>query len=290
MSKLDIEFKNNIRLILEHGEQVYNRTGIDTITYPGIVIRHDMAEGFPLLTLRKLPIKSAFVEMEGFIHGETDKQWYQQRDCHFWDYWCSPDSIPPTINKNTQEYKDWMKSENNLGPIYGAQWRNFSNSNENLEFVVDQLNNIVNTLKTDPSSRRMVCSAWNPLVLKSMALPPCHFSWQVNVVNNKLNLFFHQRSCDFILGNNLVGYGLLLKLLALEGGFEEGVLFATYNDCHIYKNHIDGAKTLLGRDTTHLNPTLDILNFTSIFNWKHSDFKLNNYFPIEPNIKFPVAI
>lgn len=290
MSKLDIEFKNNIRLILEQGEQVYNRTGIDTITYPGIVIRHDMAEGFPLLTLRKLPIKSAFVEMEGFIHGETDKQWYQQRDCHFWDYWCSPDSIPPTINKNTQEYKDWMKSENNLGPIYGAQWRNFSNSNENLEFVVDQLNNIVNTLKTDPSSRRMVCSAWNPLVLKSMALPPCHFSWQVNVVNNKLNLFFHQRSCDFILGNNLIGYGLLLKLLALEGGFEEGVLFATYNDCHIYKNHIDGAKTLLDRDTTHLNPTLDILNFTSIFNWKHSDFKLNNYFPIEPNIKFPVAI
>lgn len=295
MSKLDIDFKDSIKCILYGGTRVENRTGIDTITYPGIMIRHDMADGFPLLTLRKIPIRSAFVEMEGFIHGITSKDWYKERGCHFWDHWCRPSAIEKyNLKYGSEESKKKMWDEDDLGPIYGAQWRGF-NSNCNVEDeryynVKDQLKIIVDTLHKNPSSRRMVCSAWNINAIEQMALPPCHFAWQVNVVNDKLNLFFHQRSCDFMLGNNLVGYGLLLKLLALEGDFEEGMLIATYNDCHIYVNHLDGAETLLGRDTTHLNPTVDILNFSTIFNWKHSDYVLNNYFPIEPNIKFPVAI
>ena len=175
-----------------------------------------------------------------------------------------------------------MASIDELGPIYGYQWRCFNG--------VDQLKYIINELKNNPTSRRMVCSAWNPEDLYKMALPPCHFTWQVTVTNNKLNLFFNQRSCDFILGNNLVGYGLLLKLLALECGYEEGMLIAMYNDCHIYQNHMEGVKELLSRDGYDRLPQLRIKNFRSIFGWNNFDFELLNYFFVEPQIKFPVAI
>ena len=213
MSKLDDKFKSIVQTIIDNGTKVHNRTGIDTITYPGVMIRHNMSDGFPLLTLRRIPYKSAFAEMEGFIKGITNKRWYIEHNCHFWDQWCSPiefdHSNPyPDVKYGDKKAFDIMKSIEDLGPIYGFQWRCFNGA--------DQLKNIVYDLKNNPTSRRMVCSAWNPNELHKMALPPCHFTWQVTVTNNKLNLFFNQRSCDFILGNNLVGYGLLLKLLALS--------------------------------------------------------------------------
>lgn len=287
MSKLDRDFKSIIRLILDNGVKVHNRTGIDTITYPGIMIHHNMSNGFPLLTLRRIPYKSAFAEMEGFIKGITNKRWYIANVCHFWDNWCSPTEFNkansnPNVKYGDKEAFDLMKSIDELGPIYGYQWRNFNGT--------DQLKNIVSELKTNPTSRRMVCSAWNPLQLKEMALPPCHFTWQITVTDNKLNLFFNQRSCDFILGNNLVGYGLLLKLLALEGGYEEGMLVAIYNDCHIYENHLEGVYKLLERESEYDLPSLEIPHFKSIFEWRCTEFELENYNYIEPNIKFPVAI
>lgn len=283
MSTLDQKFNNVISTIITNGITVKNRTGIDTITYPGVIIRHDMEEGFPLLTIRRIPYKSAFTEMEGFINGITDKQWYKDRKCHFWDYWCNPLKLENSnIIYGSDEAKNIMFNETDLGHIYGYQWRNFNG--------VDQLSEIINTLKTNPNSRRMVCSAWNPSELNCMALPPCHFAWQVTVTNNKLNLFYMQRSCDWILGNNLVGYGLLLKLLALESGFKEGMLIGTFNDCHIYVNHVDGAKQLLNQLTNKTLPTLKINNFTSIFNWKATNCIINNYNPSNLDIKFSVAI
>lgn len=287
MSKLDETYKSIIQTIIDKGTIAHNRTGIDTITYPGVMIRHDMSEGFPLLTLRRIPYRSAFVEMEGFIHGVTDKKWYKENGCHFWDQWCSPVEFNllnnnPDIKYGDKSANDLMASIDELGPIYGYQWRCFNG--------VDQLKYIINELKNNPTSRRMVCSAWNPEDLYKMALPPCHFTWQVTVTNNKLNLFFNQRSCDFILGNNLVGYGLLLKLLALECGYEEGMLIAMYNDCHIYQNHMEGVKELLSRDGYDRLPQLRIKNFRSIFGWNNFDFELLNYFFVEPQIKFPVAI
>ena len=287
MSKLDETYKTIIQIIIDRGTVAHNRTGIDTITYPGVVIRHDMSEGFPLLTLRRIPYRSAFAEMEGFIQGITNKRWYIANSCHFWDNWCSPDEFNKTNSNPRIKYGDkesfgLMLTIDELGPIYGYQWRNFNG--------IDQLKNIVNELKNNPTSRRMVCSAWNPKDLNKMALPPCHFTWQVTVTNNKLNLFFNQRSCDFILGNNLVGYGLLLKLLALECGYEEGMLIAMYNDCHIYQNHMEGVKELLSRDGYDELPTLEIPHFKSIFEWRCTEFELNNYKYIEPQIKFPVAV
>lgn len=279
MSFLDKQFINIVNTILKEGSYQKNRTGIDTITYPGVMIRHNMDDGFPLLTLRRIPYKSAFVEMYGFIHGITDKQWYKDNNCHFWDYWCSPKKIQGNTN-----IKEQMYIENDLGPIYGSQWRNFNSSG------YDQFLKIVNDLKNNNISRRMLCSAWNPNELHNMALPPCHFAWQVNVVNNKLNLFFHQRSCDFVLGNNLVGYGLLLSLLAKEANLNAGMLIATYNDCHIYVNHIEGVNKLLNRSTDKQLPTLKLNHNCSILEWKPSDCILLNYEYHSPQIKFPVAV
>ena len=287
MSKLDEIYKSVIQTIIDKGVTAHNRTGIDTLSYSGVMIRHDMSDGFPLITLRRIPYKSAFAEMEGFIKGITNKRWYIEHNCHFWDQWCSPiefnRSNPyPDVKYGDRRAFDVMKSIEDLGPIYGFQWRCFNG--------VDQLKNIVYDLKNNPTSRRMVCSAWNPKDLHQMALPSCHFTWQVTVTNNKLNLFFNQRSCDFILGNNLVGYGLLLKLMALESGYEEGILVAMYNDCHLYENHMYGIKELLSRESNYDLPKLTIQNFKSIFDWKCTDYVLENYNYIEPQIKFPVAI
>lgn len=278
MSFLDKTFQENLELILTKGYKKEDRTGTGTISFPGVMIRHDMSDGYPLLTLRKVPFKSPAIELEGFIKGITSKKWYKERGCNYWNQWCNPQVVPYNTDNDT---KKKMEECDDLGKIYGYQWRNFKG--------VDQLKNIVNTLKKDPNNRRMVCSAWVPDQLNEMALPPCHFAWQVNVTDGKLNLFYYMRSVDFVLGNDLNTYGLLLHLLAKESNLKEGMLVGFFADAHIYLNHIDGIKELLNRNPTGNLPTIKTDNFKSIYDWQYSDTILLDYQPL-PNVKFEVAV
>ena len=278
MSFLDKTFQENLELILTKGYKKEDRTGTGTISFPGVMIRHDMSDGYPLLTLRKVPFKSAAIELEGFIKGITSKQWYKERGCNYWNQWCNPQEVAYGTDVDT---KKKMEECDDLGKIYGYQWRNFKG--------VDQLKNIVNTLKKDTNNRRMVCSAWAPDQLNEMALPPCHFAWQVNVTDGKLNLFYYMRSVDFVLGNDLNTYGLLLHLLAKESNLKEGMLVGFFADAHIYLNHIDGIKELLSRDATSSLPTIKTDNFKSMYDWQYSDTILLDYNPL-PSVKFNVAV
>ena len=278
MSFLDKTFQENLELILTKGYKKEDRTGTGTISFPGVMIRHDMSDGYPLLTLRKVPFKSAAIELEGFIKGITSKQWYKERGCNYWNQWCNPQQVAYGTDDDT---KKKMEECDDLGKIYGYQWRNFKG--------VDQLKNIVNTLKKDTNNRRMVCSAWAPDQLNEMALPPCHFAWQVNVTDGKLNLFYYMRSVDFVLGNDLNTYGLLLHLLAKESNLKEGMLVGFFADAHIYNNHLDGIKELLNRNATGKLPTIKTDNFKSIYDWQYSDTILLDYEPL-PSVKFKVAV
>lgn len=278
MSRLDKTFQETLDLILTKGYKKEDRTGTGTISFPGVMIRHDMSEGYPLLTLRTVPFKSAAIELEGFIKGITSKKWYKERGCNYWNQWCNPQVVPYGTDDDT---KKKMEECDDLGKIYGYQWRNFKG--------VDQLKNIVNALKKDTNNRRMVCSAWAPDQLNEMALPPCHFAWQVNVTDGKLNLFYYMRSVDFVLGNDLNTYGLLLHLLAKESNLKEGMLVGFFADAHIYLNHIDGIKELLNRNATSDLPTIETDNFKSIYDWQYSDTILCNYNPL-PSVKFKVAV
>lgn len=287
MQVLDKTFQENLELILTKGYKKEDRTGTGTISFPGVMIRHDMSDGYPLLTLRKVPFKSAAIELEGFIKGITSKQWYKERGCNYWNQWCNPQVVAYGTDVDT---KKKMEECDDLGEIYGKQWRDFHDvtypwGGEHK----DQLKNVVDTLKSNPNSRRMLCSAWNPLALNHMALPPCHFAWQVNVTDGKLNLYYYMRSVDFVLGNDLNTYGLLLHLLAKESNLKEGMLVGFFADAHIYLNHIDGIKELLSRDATSSLPTIKTDNFKSIYDWQYSDTILLDYEPL-PSVKFNVAV
>jgi len=287
MQVLDKTFQENLELILTKGYKKEDRTGTGTISFPGVMIRHDMSDGYPLLTLRKVPFKSAAIELEGFIKGITSKQWYKERGCNYWNQWCNPQEVAYGTDDDT---KKKMEECDDLGEIYGKQWRDFHDvtypwGGEHK----DQLKDVVDTLKSNPNSRRMLCSAWNPLALEHMALPPCHFAWQVNVTDGKLNLFYYMRSVDFVLGNDLNTYGLLLHLLAKESNLKEGMLVGFFADAHIYLNHIDGIKELLNRNATGKLPTIKTDNFKSIYDWQYSDTILLDYEPL-PSVKFNVAV
>ena len=299
LNSLDKQIKNTITSILEKGDYKDSRTGTPTYSLPGCFIRHDMSEGFPLTTLRKAPFKSAAVELEGFLKGITSKKWYQERKCGYWDHWCNPQKVPYGNDPDTIAK---MQDEDDLGLIYGAQMRNFHDpkASEAYGFArgrgwisheensVDQLKNIIDTLKNNPNDRRMVCMYWNPLALDYQALPACHLGWVINVTGGKINLSYTMRSCDFMLGNNLNSYGLLLHLLALESGYKPGILSATFHDNHIYENQIDQAKEMASREPKAL-PTVITEEFDSIFEWEASDTILVDYDP-HPPIKAPVAI
>ncbi len=281
-----------IKKILANGEVKKNRTGIDAVSIAGAMFEHDMQKGFPLLTTKKVPFNLVASELEFFIKGITDKKWLQERNNHIWDEWCSPDKVP---YGHDQETKRRMKEERELGPIYGFQWRHFnanyvSYNEEPKTEGDDQLKKMIETLKENPNDRRMIVMAWNPLQLRHMALPPCHYGFQITVINNKLNLLWNQRSVDSVLGLpfNIASYALLLHLLAKETGFEEGKLVGFLADTHIYINQLDGIKRQLKRKPKEL-PKIKTNNFTSIFNWKYSDTKVLNYKP-HPKIKFEIAV
>jgi thymidylate synthase len=278
----EIEYLNSLSRILETGFLKPNRTGVAAYTAMPMVLQHDMSLGFPLLTTKKMGMKTVAAELEFFIKGLTDKKWLQDRRCTIWDEWCNPKKIPADLQGD--ERKEFQKTELDLGKVYGYQWRNFNSQD------YDQLKTIVDKLKSDPSDRRMLCSAWNPLQLDEMALPPCHLVWGVQVLNNKLNLWWLQRSCDQFLGIpfNLASYALLLKLLALESGLDEGVLTGFLVDVHIYENHVEQVKEQLSK-TPYSLPKLEIKNFTNIFDWQYTDIELKDY-QSHPSISAPIAV
>jgi len=301
MKNSEEQYLEILQELLDHGVVKDNRTGTNTRSLFSRSIRHNMGQGVPLLTTKRVAKKTAMVELEGFIKGITSKQWFQDRGCDIWSEWANPQKVPYGNDSETQKK---MREEDDLGScIYGASWRGFHDPEATgwdggarefdslLGQEIDQLQNIVNTLKENPNDRRMVCMAWNPLGLNHTALPPCHMGFVMNVLDGKLNLEWWQRSADWLLGVpfNLFSYGTLLHLLAKESGLEEGELVGNFVDVHLYENHIDQAKEQLSRNIVDGRIKYNTNNFTSIFDWKHSDTEILNYHP-HPSIKAPVAI
>ena len=299
MNKLDTQYKNILSEIDTVGEWEDNRTGIRAKTIPSTMIHHNMSDGFPLLTIKRVPFRVMAVELEGFIKGITSKKWFQDRDCHIWDQWCNPQRVP---YGNDDETKQKMLEENDLGLIYGSMWRDFHvpNAVENYGAEggfyrsrgIDQFKNIISTLQKNPQDRRMICSAWNPLALNFQALPPCHVLFQVSVINNKLNLMWTQRSVDALLGLpfNIASYGLLLHLFAKFYGFEEGTLTGFLNNVHIYENQLDGLNEIMSREPNFDLPAVSTdTRYGNLLTWEYRDTTLNNYECL-PTVKMPVAI
>ena len=283
-----------VRQILDTGVLKKNRTGVSARTIAGAMFSHDMSTGFPLLTTKKVPFRNIKSELEFFIKGITDKQWLQDRKNPIWNEWANP---AKAAYGHSPEAKVNMMNERDLGAVYGFQWRHFGAAYDNYDTDytgkgVDQLKELVDLLKSDPSSRRMIVNSWNPTAMSQMALPPCHYCFQVTVIDGKLNLLWNQRSVDTMLGLpfNIASYGLLLHLLAKEAGLKEGRLVGFLGDVHIYENHVQGAKEQLTRDVTAFTlPTLNTASFTSLFDWKAEDSVVEGYESFE-RIKFDIAI
>ncbi|OGW73743.1 MAG: thymidylate synthase, partial [Nitrospirae bacterium RIFOXYC2_FULL_44_7] len=283
-----------VKKILEQGVNKGDRTGTGTLAIAGAIFEHDMSKGFPLITTKKMPYKVIASELEFFIKGITDKKWLQDRKNHIWDEWANPKKAP---YGHDEEFKRRMAEERDLGPVYGFQWRHFNAPYYNYDTDyrgqgIDQLKKIVETLKNNPTDRRMIVSAWNPTMMDQMALPPCHYAFQVTVLDGKINLLWNQRSVDTMLGLpfNIASYATLLHLLAKETGLGEGKLVGFLADVHIYSNHIEGAKEQLTRDPDKYPlPKLITENFTNIFDWKAEDTQIINYQSFD-KIAFDIAV
>jgi len=288
------QYLDIVRAVLETGEEKPDRTGTGTLSMPGAMFQHDMKDGFPLLTTKKVPYRLVASELEFFVKGISDKDWLRERNNHIWDEWCTPLKIPYAHDEAT---KQRMLEERDLGPIYGWQWRHFGAEYKTFDTDysgqgVDQLQRLIGDLKTQPHSRQMLVLAWNPMDRDKVVPPFCHYGFQVTVLNNKLNLFWSQRSVDTMLGLpfNIASYATLLHLLAKESGYEEGRLTGFLADVHIYKNHIAGAREQLSRDpSAHPLAKLETENFTSIFDWSYTDTKVVDYKSF-PGIKFDIAV
>lgn len=283
-----------VKKVLEEGFLKETRQGIQAHTIAGAMFEHDMSRGFPLLTTKKVPLRLIATELEFFIKGITDKQWLLDRNNHIWDEWANPKKAP---YGHSPEAKAKMLQERDLGPVYGFQWRHFNGTYENYDTDyagkgVDQLKRLIDTLKTNPNDRRMIVNSWNPSALDQMGLPPCHYSYQVTVLDGKVNLLWNQRSVDVMLGLpfNIASYALLLHLLAKETGLKEGKLVGFLADVHVFANHVAGAEEQLTRDpNTYPLPKLSTDPFTSIFDWKSEDSKLENY-QSHSKIAFEIAV
>ena len=223
LTKLDLDYMHLVDEIINEGIVCENRTGVDTIAISGSMIKHDMSIGFPLLTIKKVLFGVMATELEGFIKGISDKKWYQDRGCNIWDKWHNPKT----------------NDENDLGKIYGYQWNNFGG--------VNQLAKLIDDVKNNPNSRRIIVSAWNPSDLGEMALPPCHVLYQVNRIGDKLDLVWYQRSVDVPLGLpfNIASYALLLELICNVTGNIPGKVIGMLSNCHIYEDQLDPIKNKL---------------------------------------------
>jgi len=291
MQDIETQYLNILRQLTRSPRQD-NRTGTGAYKMPPVMLQHHMSDGFPMLTTKRVSWKTMKVELEGFIKGITSKKWFEDRGCMIWSDWCCPTKVP---YGNDPETIKKMRGEDYLGEcIYGASWRNFHDPYSWDSMAdsdgIDQFANIIETLKKNPLDRRMICMAWNPMGLNHTALPPCHYVFQLTSNGETLDLTFNMRSWDFFLGApfNIASYGLLLHLIAKEAGLQEGVLTAFGCDVHLYENHMDQAIEQLSR-TPQPPPRITTDNFTSIFDWEHSDTDIEGYTPMS-SIKAPVAV
>lgn len=245
-----------------------DRTGVGTRALFGRQLHFDLAEHFPLLTTKKLHLRSIIVELLWFLRGDTQVGWLNERGVSIWDEWAGPDG--------------------DLGPVYGKQWRSWAAPDGR---VIDQITQVRDEILSNPNSRRLIVSAWNPADLDAMALPPCHCLFQFNVLEGRLNCQLYQRSADIFLGVpfNIASYALLTLMMARATGLKPGVFVHTFGDVHLYANHFDQAALQLSR-TPRTPPKMVLAEEKrDIFGWDYEDFQLTGYDP-HPHIKAPVAV
>lgn len=260
-------YEDLLRLVLEQGTPKSDRTGTGTRSLFGHQLRYDLAAGFPLITTKKVHLKSIVYELLWFLRGESNVEWLQQHGVTIWD--------------------EWASETGDLGPVYGVQWRSWPTpSGEH----IDQISNALELIRTDPDSRRIIVSAWNVGELSKMALAPCHAFFQFYVADGKLSCQLYQRSADMFLGVpfNIASYALLTHMMADQAGLEVGDFVWTGGDCHIYDNHIAQVTEQLSRDPRPY-PKLVLGKRDSIFDYTYDDVEIRDYDP-HPAIKAPVAI
>ena len=262
------QYLDLMQRVLDTGVQQADRTGTGTLSVFGHQMRFDLSEGFPALTTKRLHLKSIIVELLWFLRGDTNVRWLQERGVSIWN--------------------EWADADGDLGPVYGKQWRDWITADGR---HIDQIATLIEQLKTEPHSRRMIVSAWNPGDLHAMALAPCHCLIQCHVADGRLSLQLYQRSADIFLGVpfNIASYALLTHLLAEQAGLTVGDFVWTGGDCHLYLNHLDQARLQLGREPGAL-PRLEIRRRAeSIDGYEPEDFVLHHYQP-QAHIKAPVAV
>jgi thymidylate synthase len=262
------QYLDLLEKVLETGAKKHDRTGTGTLSVFGHQMRFDLAGGFPVLTTKKLHLKSIIYELLWFLRGETNVHWLQEHGVTIWD--------------------EWADANGELGPVYGAQWRSWPTRTDG---TIDQIANLVRDLKANPDSRRLIVTAWNPADIPKMALPPCHCLFQFYVADGKLSCQLYQRSADIFLGVpfNIASYALLTMMVAQVTGLEPGEFIHTLGDAHLYLNHLDQAREQLTRKpyplpVMRLNPAV-----TDIFGFQYADFTLENY-QAHPSIKAPIAV
>jgi thymidylate synthase len=263
-----IQYHQLLRLVLDQGKWKADRTGTGTCSIFGAQARFPLSEGFPLLTTKKLHIKSIIYELLWFLQGSTNIRYLQEHGVSIWD--------------------EWADSQGNLGRVYGAQWRDWQTSGGQ---SIDQINQVIDLIKTNPDSRRLIVTAWNPGELDQMALPPCHLLFQFYVQEGELSCQLYQRSADLFLGVpfNIASYALLTMMVAQVCGLKPGTFVHTFGDLHLYSNHLEQAKLQLSREPRplprmKLNPEV-----RGIHQFNYQDFELAGYDP-HPAIKAPIAV
>ena len=261
------QYLDLMRHVLEHGVRKNDRTGTGTLSVFGYQMRFDLASGFPLVTTKKVHLKSIIHELLWFLSGDTNIRYLKENGVRIWD--------------------EWADKDGNLGPVYGSQWRSWATPDGR---SIDQISDVVAAIKKNPDSRRLIVTAWNPAEVDKQALPPCHCLFQFYVANGKLSCQLYQRSCDVFLGVpfNIASYALLTMMIAKVCHLEPGEFVWTGGDCHLYINHLEQARLQLTREpkplpTMHLNP-----NRENIFDFKYDDFALEGYDP-HPHIKAEVS-
>lgn len=270
------QYLNLLQYVMDNGVDRDDRTGVGTRGVFGYQMRFDLSDGFPLLTTKKVHLKSVIHELLWFISGNTNISYLNQNGVTIWD--------------------EWADENGDLGPIYSAQWRMFGSydqygSTAKLGEGVDQISEVIESIRTNPYSRRHIVTAWNPLELYAMRLPPCHCLFQFHVANGRLSCQLYQRSADIFLGIpfNIASYALLTMMVARQTGYEPGEFIHTLGDAHIYHNHFDQVREQLSREPRVL-PMMQIADdVQSIFDYKYEDFKLIGYDPL-PAIKAEVAV
>ena len=269
------QYLDALRLVLEKGSASTDRTGTGTTSYFGVQCRYDLSEGFPLVTTKKLHLKSIVHELLWFLAGDTNIGYLKENGVSIWN--------------------EWADENGDLGPVYGHQWRHFPKIDRDGDTAiigeVDQIAGLIEAIRKTPDSRRLIVSAWNPGEVDQMALPPCHTLWQVRILDGKLSLQLYQRSADMFLGVpfNIASYALLAVMLAHVTGYEPGEFVHSIGDAHIYSNHMDQVALQLSRETRPLPQLKLARDVGSIFDFRYDDFVFEGYDP-HPAIKAPVAV